>query len=643
MTEIITQNNDLQAFVKQYAEKMLGMSQEEREEFIESLSYLYENQHTFDINKVLQRNPKYEHVTLRDFVEDKDFLGQKGEIRTKIWPLLEEINSGNYDEAVLTGAIGYGKTTIALVTQAWQLFQLSRYKNPQGLFGLQQSSEIIFIFQNINATLARLVDYERFRDMIIRSPYFKTEFPYDTSVKNTLKLPNRIEVKPVSGSSTAVIGQNVFSGLIDEVNFMDRVDKSLRSADGMEYDQASALYNAISRRRKSRFMRTGQNLPGVLCLGSSKQYPGEFTDKKYAEMQADVELKGFSRIYYCDKRTWDTAEDGTFSDEWFYVFIGDESRQPRILKDGETYAEEDKELILEVPMDYRTEFETDLIDSLRDIGGVSVLSSFPFIWNRQKVNDMFDNNLESILSTSNTNFDDRGLMFHKNRFRNTHRLRWVHVDLGLLSDSAGVACGYVDGFMTVKREGVIERMPHITIDFTLEVEPVRGGEIQFWKIRDLIVKLREHGLPIMWVTYDTWQSADSLQMLAKEGFSTGLVSLDKSVQGYDYAKTAIYENRVSAPYHEKCLHELISLERDREKGKIDHPPNGSKDVSDALAAVIFRLTIARQIWAEHDEAMYRAPDEVIAASRNAKMKYEAEQQEEGDAIRRADLYFTRSA
>ena len=282
-------DKDIQDIIKQNAARMLEMTQEEREEYIDSLVYIYENKNTFDINKLLQRDPTYEHVNLRVFVEDYDFLGLKGEVRKKIWPILEEINSGKYDEAVLTGAIGWGKTTVALLTQAWQLFQLSRYPQPQRLFGLQESSEIIFIFQNLNATLARLVDFERFKEMMESSPYFKDEFPFDPTYKNTLKFPRRIEVKPVSGSATAVIGQNVFSGLIDEINFMGLIEESKQTADGGVYDQASALYNAISRRRKSRFMRTGHNLPGVLCLGSSKQYPGEFTDKKQIEMISEIE------------------------------------------------------------------------------------------------------------------------------------------------------------------------------------------------------------------------------------------------------------------------------------------------------------------------------------------------------------------
>ena len=63
---------------------------------------------------------------------------------------LRELNSGKYVEAVLTGAIGTGKSTIALFTTAYQLYVLSCLKDPHELFNLDPSSEIVFAFQSLN-------------------------------------------------------------------------------------------------------------------------------------------------------------------------------------------------------------------------------------------------------------------------------------------------------------------------------------------------------------------------------------------------------------------------------------------------------------------------------------------------------------
>ena len=72
--------------------------------------------------------------------------------------------------------------------------------------------------------------------------------------------------------------------------------------------------------------------------------------------------------------------------------------------------------------------------------------------------------------------------------------------------------GHVDKFTAMKRGNILESLPNIVIDGCLEVVPPRNGEILFWKIRDLFFAIRDNGIPIRWITYDSFQSADSLQL-----------------------------------------------------------------------------------------------------------------------------------
>ena len=41
------------------------------------------------------------------------------------------------------------------------------------------------------------------------------------------------------------------------------------------------------------------------------------------------------------------------------------------------------------------------------------------------------------------------------------------------------------------------------------------------------------------------------------------------------------------------------MEVDAKTGKIDHQPNGTKDLADALAGVVYGLTMRREVWAQH--------------------------------------------
>ena len=561
------------------------------------LRFLETNQMTVEEAEHLYLRPP---VDIETFINSPQYMNKRGTVFPAVMEELARINSGQYVEVIFTGGIGSGKTTGALYTNAYQLYLLSCMRNPHEQFGLDPASEILLIFQNKTAQLAKDVSFSRFKPMIESSPYFQRNFMYDTKVKAKCVFPRRIEVVPVSGLESAAIGQNVMGGLIDELNYMDVVKESRRSVDEGIYDQAIAIYNSIARRRKSRFMQQGR-LPGILCLVSSRRYPGQFTDKKEEEARTD------RTIYVYDKRTWDIRPDA-YSGATFEVFIGDLSRRPRILDPMEV-AQVPAELRRSIPEEHRTEFENDIINALREVAGVSTLASHPFFVNQEKVAAMFGTR-PSVLSEVEVDFAVRKLKILPSRFRDLEHPRWVHVDLGLTGDAAGVACGYVQKFIKVPRDLSNETLPIINIDFTLRVVPPRNDEINFEKIRTLLYKLRDQGMEIRWVSFDSFQSRDSIQILRQKGFMTGLVSVDKDTHPYDVLKTAVYDRRVATPGHDHLLRELLSLERVPLKDKIDHPEKGSKDVADALCGCVYGLTMRRSIWLEHGVSIFEIPSTI---------------------------------
>jgi len=562
-------------------------------------------------------------VSVKKFIEDKYFMNAKGVMYPEVMKCMEDINSGDYQEAVLTGAIGTGKSTIALYSTAYQLYLLSCYKNPHALFGLDPSSEILFVFQSINAALAKAVDYERFKAMIEKSDYFKEHFPFQKDILSELRFPNRIIVKPVSGSETGAIGQNVIGGVIDEMNFMALIEKSKASVDGGSYDQAVALYNSIARRRKSRFMQAGK-LPGLLCLVSSKRFPGQFTDKKEEDAKGELDLYGKTTIYIYDKRTWDIKPEGSFSGNWFSLFIGDESRRPRILEEKEDVALNDLHLIMQIPEEYRLEFEQDIMNSLRDIAGVSTLATHPFIQDRDSISRSMRKDFIAFGRNTVDFVDTKVEIFPKKLFK-PELPRFAHIDLAISGDSAGVCIGTARGFKNVDRGGGQELLPDIWIDVALEVKPPKGGEILFYKIREVLYALKKMGLNIKWVTLDSFQSRDTMQLLKQKGFVVGYQSIDTTTAPYDFVKNALYDGRLSIPEHAKLQKELASLEKDTKKNKIDHPAHSSKDISDALAGVVYGLTTRREIWALHNVSIANVPQSIKDTLNKAKDNLQGEQ------------------
>lgn len=556
---------------------------------------------------------KTKPVDLETFVTDPFYLDKKGVLYPKVLPYLKEINSGKYIECVLTGGIGSAKTTISQYTTAYQVYILSCLRNPHYLFDLDPASEILFVFQSLNATLAKNLEFNRFKALVEGSEYFMTQFPFDKNIESRLKFPNRIEVVPVSGAETATIGQNVIGGVLDEVNYMAVVEKSKADVDGGTYDQAWALYNSIVRRRKSRFM-VGGTIYGMLCLVSSKRYPGQFTDLKEDEAKAQIAKTGSTKIYVYDKCVWDIKPAKHYEHSgWFYVFVGDESRRVMILEDEDydRFSEEDKRTkIKKIPEEYRDDFDRDPINALREVAGVSKLATFPYFSNAEAVSKCFKERpsiftLDSAIITVD-NLKVRPKLFKKHG----GTPRFCHIDLSKSLDSTGLVIGHVDKFTTIDRGDIIETLPNIVIDGVLEIKPPKFGEIIYSEVRNILYKLREKGLFIKWVTFDSYQSVDSIQILKSQGFVSGVQSMDINVIPYTIAKSALYDVRVDMPEHPLLKKEIQSVEYDPEKVKIDHPSNSTKDVCDALVGVIYGLTMRREIWVQHKIPIARIPESI---------------------------------
>ena len=66
---------------------------------------------------------------------------------------------------------------------------------------------------------------------------------------------------------------------------------------------------------------------------------------------------------------------------------------------------------------------------------------------------------------------------------------------------------------------------------------------------------------------------------------------------YEVLKQALYDNRVVAPTHQKLQQELLALEFNVKRSKVDHTSQSSKDISDALAGMVFGLSRRRDTWA----------------------------------------------
>lgn len=544
---------------------------------------------------------KHEPVSIEQFVTDPFFMGG---IFETVWPSIiesvKDVINGGYNEALFTGAIGVGKTTRATIITAYNLYVLSCYKDPQAKLGLMPKSEIVIAMLNKNADLARNVTYKKFRSLIAQIPYFAKEFPFDETVESKMQFPNDIVVIHAAATNDKLLGMDVVSGIVDEINFFEVVEKSKRSATGGKYDQAMEIYNGMVRRIKSRFLGV-DSLTGCLSVVSSRSHVGDFTDRRMKEVEEELARGEPNKTYIDDKPQWEMLPalrpDGRvrFSGNTFMVALASERLNSTIIKHED---EADGREILHVPIEFYNNFFKDIDGSLRDFAGRVARSRNAYFYNMERVwqaTDAFDEMRYPTIFTVDQWQLDRGMPPLNEDFKiyNPFCYRAVHVDLGLTGDGCGIAIGHSPGVMSVKtRKGddyVVEEAPLVHYDLLLSVVPPQGEEIEFADVRQLIYYLRDTiGLPIKWVSYDGFQSVDSRQILRKKGFMSSHISVEGE-EAYQALRTAYYQGRVTSQSHTLAYTELGQLQQDPETRKIDHPTTGSKDVSDGMAGVYVNL------------------------------------------------------
>jgi len=173
----------------------------------------------------------------------------------------------------------------------------------------------------------------------------------------------------------------------------------------------------------------------------------------------------------------------------------------------------------------------------------------------------------------------------------------IHADLAVTGDRAGVSMSHVERWVEVStlkedEEGTIlpdtEMRPVVRNDFTFgfsaDIGATPAREIQIRWVRELVFKLIADGFNIASVTYDGYQSTDSMQILESHGIETDRVSTDRDVSIWKTLKDVASDGRLRLPHQQLLLEELEALTE--VKGKVDHPPAGSKDLADAFACSI---------------------------------------------------------
>lgn len=496
-------------------------------------------------------------------------------------------------------------TTRAVIVTAYTLYQLSCYDNPQNKLGLMDNSEITIIMLNKTDTLAKNVTYKKFRNLIGRIPYFKEQFKFDKRIESRMVFPNDIVVEYSASTDDRILGKDVISGIMDEVNFLDIIAQSKRATGGGEYDQAVTTYNGLTRRIKSRFLGR-EDITGCLSVVSSRSYKDDFIGRRMDEIKKDLELPANSPLHIAAKATyidtgsqWDMQpqvnDDGTvrYCGEKFKFAIANATLDCEILDGGKKALGRE---VIEVPIENYNEFSKDPIGSLKDIAGMVIENTGKFM----QIKPIFESTIHFSSGLYPRIFADgleewdltRGLPpFNENyKLYNNFSNRFVHFDLSTTGDRLGIAIGHspenVELGRGINQKGYEqEQVINYLVDDCLAIKPPKKGQIKFAEVRKILYHMRfKMRIPIKWVSLDGFQSVDFMQIIEDRGFITKRISTEGE-KPYTALRVAFNEGRVIMPHNSLVIDELTNLVQDPKTGRVDHTALSTNDVGDAVSGV----------------------------------------------------------
>lgn len=474
-------------------------------------------------------HPEYEHrvVDIRTFIDSSDYLNASKECWPSIKDDLERLFSGNYTEAAFCEAIGAGKSYKASIIITYMVCRVLCLKDPQKFFGLAKDSQIYFLNMSIRAEQSRKVVFGEIKARIDNSPWFRSHYPPDPTIRSELRFPKGVTIFPGNSKETFPLGYNILGGVMDEAAWYTETET---------HDVAEEMFNALHNRIKNRF---GDK--GLLVMISSPRYIDDFIEKKMRE--AETNMKIFARR----KKLWDSKPSFYFCGE-FIDFDG-----------------------YKIPIEYEIEARRNPEVFKRDYMAIPALALEPYFKQMDLVEQCIDPKLESPI-------DEHGNF--KPWFRGKRKIwYYIHIDLSLRRDATGFAMAHMEEDMVI-------------VDLMRQIKAPPNGEITFSKIRDIIFELQRREFYIVKVTYDGWQSLDSVQILRDNYINCETLSVDRDTSAYDTLKERLYEGKLRCYRYEPFLQEMRRLEL-KDGGKIDHPPHGgSKDVTDAVAGAVYNAVEA---------------------------------------------------
>lgn len=465
-------------------------------------------------------------------------------------------------------------------------------KNPQQYYGFSPDTYIHMLNVAASAPQAHSVFFKPLRSMITRSPWFNTKFEGDEPGPQATEIRFQKQIELISGHSQAstLEGKNLVAGIADEISeFPTEEEVAVSKTGRVPAKTAKAILSMLKTSGATRFPETYR-----LAQISFPRFKGDAIEQAIAKALGDIEEKGDASRFYAagPSATW---EVNPRYDKYERIEIpGATQLVPNLPVFIDDYEND--------PAEARAKYECkpELAERRYLSNDAAIFAAFSevrevppitieYYWGVDEEGDPGE------FSSLNYEAQVPGwqVRFH---FAPDFRpvlgaLYAVHGDMAITGDRAGIAMCHVRSWdrrdwMTPSGP-VMEARPIVKVDFAGAFEAdaravPAAREVQIRWYRKLIWELRSRGFQILGVSFDNFQSADSLQILQSWGIEARKASTDRTTELYSTLRDVLYDSRLDGYYNATLIGELQRLSLLR-NGKIDHPPGGSKDIADALA------------------------------------------------------------
>lgn len=589
--------------------KLDRLSKEEREYALKILKDISNGKDDL-YNNLLKEDYNEIPVDIETFIHDPYYLGRglmNAEGKFTLFPYWEELLKKIYPDPLkpavcntlaLTGAIGIGKSTEAVIIGLYELYRMLCLKDPAVYYGIMSTDVISFAVINITIDAAQGVAWSKLQNMIQESEWFMAHGTLSRSDNPEWRPLPESRVELIWGSQPRhFIGRALFWAFFDEISFQPNQDVEKQK------QKATELVSSATARMQSRFMRGSVN-PTILVLASSKR-----TEQSYMETFIDNKKKNESKTtIIIDEPQWVIRTDKN-SDRTFKIAIGNKFLPSEVLpldiRDDECqmYIERGFRLV-DVPIGYYENFLDDIDIALTDIAGISTSSVSNYISGEritQAKTESFVNPFTKDIIEVGNGQDD--ISQYSDYFDITKvdpamksRPLFIHLDMSLTGDKTGVGGVWIKGLKHSQSSEDQRREMYFQLAFVVSVKAPRGHQVSFEKTRNFIYWLKDQGFNIKGITSDTFARSGVEQDFLAKGFNYSILSVDRVnsehiCEPYAYLKNCIYERRILLPRRGINLltEELVGLQRNNNSGKVDHTPQGinSKDSADAICGALF--------------------------------------------------------